>query len=487
MICFLVGITQLACKKLISVDDPINTITTEGIFSDDATANAAMAGVYSVMINGTNGNRSYDSHNSIFSAGLAGSLGALSADELYIPSYLSSTLNYYVFNRLTAMNAESSVPLWISAYDIIYKANSVIEGIAASKSAALHLDVRKRLTGEAKFIRAFSYFYLCNFFGDVPMVLTVDFNKTINLPRMPTASVYKQIITDLKEAEAALPADFVSENSERVIPNKWAAALLLARVYLYTGDYANAAITASTVINNSAFSLEPELKDVFLTGSREVIWQLKQTANDPELKNATPEGSRLLPYQKVHHSPAPFVITDQTLSAFEKGDQRKVVWLDSTDYVHDPTAPSAISYYPFKYITGIYNADANQPQPQYYVVLRLAEAYLIRAEAAAHGAGGGLSAAIKDLNAIRDRADVTNLSDNLSQQDVLKAVAHERRIELFSEWAHRWFDLKRTGQASKELSLIPNKKPWLGDYQLLYPIPLKEIMADHFLLQNPGY
>lgn len=487
LFCFLVGTINLACKKLISIDKPINTITTEGIFSQDATANAAMAGVYSSMINGTNGDRAYDSHIKVFSAGLSTCLAALSSDELHVSSYLSSTLNYYGTNQLTALNAQASVPLWTSAYDVIYKANSVIEGIAASKAPALHDDVRKRLTGEAKFIRAFSYFYLCNFFGDVPMVLTVDFNQTARLPKMPKAKVYQQIIADLKDAEALLLPDYSTENVERVIPNKWAATLLLARVYLYTGDYTNAATSASTVINNPAFILEPALKDVFSTTSREVIWQLKQTAEDGTLRNATPEGTNFLPYQDVHHGRIPYTVTSQFMAAYEAGDQRKLVWLDSTDYVNDPNSPPAISYYPFKYITGIYNADSGQPQPQYYVVFRLAEAYLIRAEAAAHGAGGGLSTAIKDLNSIRDRADLNDLNDNLNQQEVINAVARERRIEFFAEWGHRWFDLKRTGQASTVLPLISAKQPWLGDYQLLYPIPTAEITADRFLLQNPGY
>jgi len=66
-------------------------------------------------------------------------------------------------------------------------------------------------------------------------------------------------------------------------------------------------------------------------------------------------------------------------------------------------------------------------------------------------------------------------------------VAHERQTELFAEWGHRWLDLKRTGQAGAVLSVIPLKQPWLGNYQLLYPIPYTEIQDDPSLVQNPGY
>jgi hypothetical protein len=124
---------------------------------------------------------------------------------------------------------------------------------------------------------------------------------------------------------------------------------------------------------------------------------------------------------------------------------------------------------------------------EYYMVLRLAEQYLIRAEAEANGAGGGTAAAIADLNVIRGRAGLPALSPSLTPAQVITAVAHERQTELFAEWGHRWLDLKRTGQAGAVLSVIPLKQPWLGAYQLLYPIPFTETQDDPNLVQNPGY
>jgi hypothetical protein len=485
LLCLFIMTIHLACKKLITVKEPINTITTADVFSTDALATSAMAGAYSVMINGNDNASAFNS----FSAGISTYLGGVSSDELYSYLTASNGVDPYNTNHVTIFNSGTSFPVWSSAYTTIYKANAVIEGIAASKSAMLHDDVRNELTAEAKFIRAFSYFYLTNFFGDVPMALTVDFNQTQNLPRMPQQQVYAQIIKDLKEAQAALSADYSIGKGERIIPNKWAATLLLARVYLYMRDYTSAAAQATAVVNNaSLFALEGDLNNVFLTNSREAVWQLKQSATNEYLKNATAEGYRFLP--PALNWSALYCLTDQLLSGFEPGDQRRIAWVGATDNSDNGSGtplPPVTSYYPYKYKIGSGNGDAAQPLNEYYMTLRFAEAYLIRAEAAANGAAGSTAAAIADLNVIRNRAGLPNLANTLSQQQVIAAVAKENQIEFFAEWGHRWFDLKRTGQASGVLSVIPLKQPWAGDYQLLYPIPPEEIKADHFLMQNPGY
>jgi len=489
LFCILCCALQMACKKLIEIGEPINTLTTTEIFSTDATATSAMSGVYSTMINGFDGGLASTSSQSVFSAGLTTKLGAVSSDELFSSSYVSNINgDVYGANKLTVINATISPTIWSSAYSIIYKANSVIEGIAASKSASLHNNVREELTGEAKFIRAFCYFYLTNFFGDVPMALTVDFNKTANLPRMSRDQVYQQIIKDLKDAQAVLAADNSQGKGERTIPNKWAATLLLARAYLYTGDYNNASIEASSIISNHAtYSLEADLNQVFSTSSNEAVWQLKQTSEDAQLKNATPEGLLFSAGDLNHHGYVQYGLTSQLISAFEPNDKRWTTWVDSTDYLIDSTKPGRNTYFPHKYIIGTQNSGLGQPVPQYYMVLRLADAYLIRAEASVNGASGGLGTAISDLNSIRHRAGLPDLNTNLNQLQLKNAIARERQIEFFAEWGHRWFDLKRTGQASAVLSVIPAKQPWLGDGQLLYPIPRGEIIADHFLTQNPGY
>ncbi|MFX1708941.1 RagB/SusD family nutrient uptake outer membrane protein [Chitinophaga sp. CC14] len=477
-----------SCRKLIAIPAPVNTITTTQVFSTETKANAAMAGVYSVMINGDKMFNTLLVGQSFFSAGLVTIMGGLSSGEMY--NYAGSdeqALYVLSTNKLGIYQAEKANMAWETAYKTIYAANSVIEGIAASTALALRDSTRKALTGEAKFVRAFSYFYLTNLFGDVPLALTVDFNQTRNMPRTPQQQVYQQIVADLKDAEANMPESYPTSNGERVRPNKATATALLARVYLYLGEYVNAVAAATTLIDNTAaYGLETDLTHVFLKESREAIWQLKQTTTDASLKNATPEGYQFLPLVFITGS-SNFVLSDQLLKVFEEGDQRYVAWTDSTNNSNATGTFPGITHYPSKYKIGSGNGAFGADAKEYYVVFRLAEMYLVRAEAAANGGPGGTATAIADLNVIRHRAGLGDLPANLTAVQVKAAVAKERQTELFAEWGHRWFDLKRTGMAHDVLSAMQLKQPWLGDYQLLYPIPVSEIIANHFLTQNPGY
>lgn len=486
-ICALLSLTSVSCKKLVEIPPPIDTITTGEIFSTEPQAEGAMAGVYNNMIHGADPQFIEWAGTNTFSAGLVTIAGGLSSGEMY--HYMGShEAGYYALstNKLSIHNNDYPTKIWNSAYSVIYGANSVIEGIAASNSPMLRDSVRRELTGEAKLVRAFSYFYLTNFFGDVPLALTIDFNKTVNIPKTPQAGLYRQIIQDLKDAEAALPPDYSVGKMKRVRPNKWAAAAMLARTYLYTRDYQNAALKATEVIGQAGlYQLEQDLNAVFLTGSREAIWQLKQTEQGFLLKNATPEGFALYP-GPPNTSSSYFNLSDALIGAFEPGDLRYEHWLDST--LNIPVGvPGNKTYYPAKYKVGGTNAVAGAPALEYQMVMRLAEMYLVRADARVNGAPGGKDGAIDDLNEIRRRAGLGLLSKSLSEDAVKAAVAKERQVELFAEWGHRWLDLKRNSTANAVLTSMPLKLPWAGDYQLLYPIPVREVQNNSALIQNDRY
>lgn len=484
LIVILAGLLS-ACKRLVTIPDPVNTLTSNQVFDDEKQATAAMAGVYTQMINGSSAvSTSTNTAFSTFSDGLSTILGGLSSDELLV-SQTGSLLNYNTNKIINPTDGGYAESIWQSAYRAIYGCNSVIEGLAASTSAKISDGVKKELTGESKFIRAFSYLYLTSYFGDVPLALTIDFNQTATMARTKQQQVYQQIVNDLKDAQTLLFADSAATMSGRVYPSKWAATALLARTYLYSGDYADAAEQATAVIGNgNIFHLESDLNNVFLTASNEAIWQLKQSNTMSNLGNATPEGMAFQPIP-LNTGPVALYLTPQLLNDFETGDQRMASWVAHTDFLSSNVLTRF--YYPNKYRSGGSNISIGGPIIEMYVVLRLAECYLIRAEAEANGAGGGLSAAIADLNTIRRRAGLSDLPGSLSQDQAIAAVARERRIELFCEWGHRWLDLKRTGKAHDVLSSIAGKQPWLGDYQLLYPIPQNEIVDDHNLAQNPGY
>lgn len=459
-----------SCKDIVDIPGPINSIITEKVFENDNQANSAMAGAYSELINeATLG----------FGNGATTALCSSSADELNI-----STLypNPAYTNKLISSDLNTA-NIWVTAYRNVFNANAIIEGIEASSSLKLHNEVRVKLTAEAKFLRAYGYFYLVNLFGDVPLVLTSDFNKTARMERTPKAQVYAQIVKDLQDAKADLVADFSgSKLGERIRPNKWAATAMLARVYLFMGDYTNAAAAATEVIGQSGlFELKTDLNDVFLVNNREAIWQLQHNNKVSPRGNATPEGYVSAPYKSdLTKEYFGIRLTDELVQQFENNDKRKSSWLM-------PVAKNgAVDYFVYKYKVGIGTSSIEGKITEYYTMLRLAEQYLIRAEALTLGSQQ-LDLAIADLNVIRHRAGIDDLPSGLSKAAVILAIEKERRTEFFSEWGHRWLDLKRTGRAHDVLSVIPVKQPWAGDYQLLYPIPLTEIRVNNKLTQNPGY
>jgi hypothetical protein len=466
--------TMLSCNKLVEIPEPKDTLTTVKVFNNDAQAKGAMVSVYSEMIN--TAGVYYG-----FGCGLTTMLAGLSSDELESPT---GGYNEFIRNSLLATDVTSPA-LWSSAYRAIYGSNAVIEGIEASTSASLHAQTRTELIAEAKFMRAFSYFYLVNFYGDVPLALTTDFNKLVTMSRTPKAEVYTQMLKDLEDATQGLPADYSSGGGERIRPNKWVVKSLLARVYLYLGENDKALAQANEVIGQTGlFKLETaDLNNVFLKNSSEAIWQLKQdTQRDPR-GNATPEGFTFIPNPTLT-GPVSISISKSLKDAFEPGDLRRSSWIGTSEILAG--SPATPLLFPYKYKTGRENkALGVDNATEYYMVFRLGEQYLIRAEA--YALLGQTSLAINDLNALRNRAGLQSLSTTLTKEETVAAVAKERQTELFLEWGHRWFDLKRTGKASAVLSAIPVKQPWRGDYQLLYPIPVDEIRKDHFLTQNPNY
>jgi hypothetical protein len=398
-----------------------------------------------------------------------------SADELTDRTPGDESGDRFLCNTLTALQSSGQVSnfLWQPAYYDIYCANAVIAGVAASKG--ISASTASQLTGEAKFIRAFCYFYLTNLIENIPLDLNIDFNKTILLSESSQEQVYQQIINDLQDAQNLMISDFSLTNGQPIRANRWAATALLARVYLYQGEWASADSAATAVINSGLFSLVG-LDSVFLANSNEAILQLQPANNYPY---ATWEGNTFIPYDS--NSYAAYWLTPQLLNAFEPGDQRRVAWVDSTD----PQGLGTYYYYPNKYKV---MAGTSWPATENYTLLRLAEQYLIRAEAEAEpGKQQNISQAEADIDVIRARAGLPALSTGLSQPQILDSLQQENRIEFFAEWGHRWLDLKRWAIAIQTLGTISYKKANIDSTQLLYPIPMAEIQADPNLIQNRGY
>lgn len=370
-------------------------------------------------------------------------------------------------NDLNARQS-SNYLLWSSCFDAIYAANSIIEGVTTSSS--LSVDIKKQLEGEAKFVRAFTYFYLVNLFGNVPLIITTNYTANKSAHRQSVSNVYDQIIKDLLDAKALLNEGLVLGEKNR--PNKIAANSLLARCYLYRGEWNKAIDESSIVLNDNRYQLETDLTKTFLANSKEAIWQMMH----PLYLDATNEGSIFtLSYTPSFSTPAS--ITTNLLNSFETDDLRLNNWVSSYSDEVDTY------YYPSKYknvYTGMSHTNV-----EYSMVLRLAEQFLIRAEARARN--NDLSGAIDDIDVIRKRAGLSliiNSNPGISQSDLLLAIEQERKVEFFAEWGHRWLDLKRNDRANSVLSY----KSFWDQNDVLYPVPEQEILADPNLKpQNNGY
>lgn len=463
-----------SCNKLVEINPPTNSISTVQVFKDSVDAVSALDGIYTSMAN--------SGYNTWFGNGNLTQFGGASADELLIfASFYTQPGDDIMYNRVQSQPDGNFIEgyFWTPPYQYIYQANAVIEGVNNSKG--ISASAKSQFIGEALFFRAFLHFYLVNLFGPVPVITTTDYASNAKASRSAVPQVYQSIINDLRTAEDLLVGDYSAGGGERIKANKWAAAALLARAYLYDEKWDSAERSATEIINNtSMFSLDSDLNSVFLKNTSEAILQWNLNVAYPPF-NATAEGITLIPYDSTT-SPTLY-LNQQLLNAFEPGDLRKLDWLGATNY------QGVTYYYPDKYKVGPVQSGPGNSATEYYMVLRLAEQYLIRAEARVMQ-NTNLNGAISDLNAIRERAHLPDLPATLSQSQINSAVMQERRIELFAEWGHRWFDLKRTRTVDSVMTIATPLKgggsTW-QTFQQLYPIPFSQLQKSPNLTQNPGY
>lgn len=461
------------CKKLIDVNAPYTSLNAGNVYTSDATAASVLTNTYAVMSDNDNG---IDGIPSLYL------YGSLSADELTLYATSTSGQNAFYINSLSAVSG-SGTQYWRTIYPQIFIYNSAIEGLTASSS--LTPAVKTELLGEAKFMRALSYFYLVNLYGDVPLVTSTDYKINALLPRTSKSDVYAQIVKDLNEAINALSAVYLKADAltpypaggeERTRPTKWAAYALLARSYLFMGQYANAETAATAVINNFGYYSLTTLNNVFLKNNKEAIWQLQPVYNAN--RSNTGEGYMfVLLSVGPNTNDNPVYLSSTVLNAFESGDQRAINWVGNVK------VGTTTYYYPNKYKIG----NVSTTTQEYSTVFRLAEQYLIRAEARAQL--NNISGAQTDLNMIRTRAGLPNTAASTTAT-LQAAIMHERQVELFTEYGHRWLDLKRTGTIDAVMGTggaCAAKGGVWNTIQQLYPIPQSELTTDPNLTQNPGY
>lgn len=440
----------ISCNKLVTVS-PTANISTAIAYSDSTTTEANVNGIYYQL-----------QQAGVMYTSTYYSTYPLLSDEAGVGSATNAFMLEFASNLITTSNTNVS-SLWSNNLKTIYQANSVLENV--KNLSFLSTAKKNQFMGEARFLRAYCYFILTSYFGKVPLATTSDYKVNDALSRIDTATIYQFVISELRAADSLLPSGYAAFNSARIRACREAAEALLARVYLYKGDWANAELYATEVINSPLFTLQTALSNIWTPNSPESIWEIWASSTSYAYQNFTAQS--LLPMNASSTLLPSVVPSSRLVASFEAGDARK------TNYLSYQAAGNY--YYVYKYRDRTTGTD----QPK---ILRLAEMYLVRAEARAWQ--NNLTGAAADINLIRNRAGLPNTTAS-AQPDLLMAVMQERYVELCFE-GFRWLDLKRTGTVDAVMGAY-RPASWKPTAKLL-PVPATELGANPNLLpQNAGY
>lgn len=388
----------------------------------------------------------------------------------------------YIWNY----SADVTSGMWGNAYYVISAANNVINNLEGkdSESGVTAQDLNN-LKAECLFIRALNYHTLLLYYAQpytyqpdgpgVPIMLVTE----ISTPARNTVKeVYTQIVADLKEAESIIAEDYERAGvvDAKSVVSKPAIQALLSRVYLYMGDWQNAADYATKVIDNAQFSLwtaeeYPTVwtKEVADEGGEVIFEFYGKKSND--YYNSWDDISYVTNPDGYKDGGASADLTD----LFAEGDVRASLFRTSKD---------AEEKTPQLYTTKYAGKGDGTPDCNNIIVLRLSEMYLNRAEAILNGANVAGTTAIADVNAIRANRGVEPLK-SLGFAD----MKLERRLELNYEGHYLW-DLARWGDPVQRTDFTATdnfKDIPFPSYKWALPIPQREIDINPNLVQNPEY
>jgi len=358
---------------------------------------------------------------------------------------------------------------------------------------------KEKILAETRFLRAYYYFELVKFFGDVPLIIDkrIGIDEATQIERSPKSEVYAQIETDLKYAAGIL--DPIATVQGRA--TKGAALSLLGKVYLYQNKYSDAAATFDEVIASNAYSLVANYGDLFQVNnenSSESVFSVQYSGLEGGSYgcliclegNAAPGFQGIRQYNgPVYGDGNSYNLPTQSLyDAFSPLDSRRNhSILDIDAFIAAQPNPETISYaigagghtgfYNNKYIKRLGELglpDNDLTSPLNYMAIRYSDVLLMAAEA--HYLNGNTSLAQQLVNQVRGRAGVQGVSVNS-----INVIYKERRYEFAGE-GHRFFDLVRTGQAATFIEGFQTGK------NEIFPLPQVEIdLAGGNWSQNPGY
>lgn len=356
---------------------------------------------------------------------------------------------------------------------------------------------KEQVLAQARFLRAYYYFELVKWFGDVPLSVDkrIQFGDQFTLDRTPKVDVYAQIELDLQYAADNLP----STQAEEGRITKGAAQALLGKVYLYQDKFSLAATILDQVIGGP-YDLVTDYESIFeqegennIESVFEVQYTDKEGAGFGCLQCS--EGNVAVGFNGIRNYTGPFfdsgfsfnVPTQEVVDEFEDGDIRKDVAILDIEAWAEETGASYFEgfehtgYYNRKYIArqgDLNTGDANLTNPNNYRAIRFADVLLMAAEAYNRGGIDDDKAKLY-LNRVRSRAELAAVDATGSA--LTDAIYHERRVELVGE-GHHFFDLVRTNRAAQEID------GFVAGKHEVFPIPSVEIeLAGSRWAQNPGY
>jgi len=480
----------LACNKHLD-ETAYSSIYTKDFYSNAAEAEAASTAVYGGL---------YDLYNG------GGTVFApeWSADQMFPRNVVArGSVTLFTYDpQYSAMNSfgrghESPMTIWENSYRGIEKANWVLAKVPATP---MDVDRRNAILGEAYFLRAFFHWMLAKNYGDV-VIKIAPTNSIENsyVGKSTRKEVYQQIYKDLDQAIKLLPDYTPAMVKGRA--SKQAAELLHAKAALYDENWNVALEKARAVINSGKYSLMPSVKDLFDPAKEDIARQ--------EVLFAVEMNMNLNPvrWSQVHYFAAPLGSSEYNkggagamyaymsfFNSFDPMDTRRSL-LDTTyKTATGAVIPQAridtrlatkdlVLMSKYKDVNSI-GSYANNNIP----ILRLADAYLIAAEAEAR-LNGPAGTAYTHINTVRRRAGLPDLNAGLSREAFIDAVLQERSWEFFGE-ADRWYDLTRTNSFLTVIPRVVN-----ADYPVrnplprhkYFPIPQVEINANPKLEQNPAW
>lgn len=439
----LIGTSLLSCNKFLEVN-PKDSTSDDQTIVDGNSAQTAVRGIYNAL-------ESNDYYGYTFQT-----LGFFSGDNIQYVG--SQTVNQQLTNHAVISDLAAVGTAWSAIYNVINRSNNVLAKVPSLAVSASFTDtLKKQLLGEAYFLRALSYFDLARTWGGVQLVLTptASASDQTALKRSTLAETYAQVLRDLTAAETLLP-----NTTNRIRATKKTAYALHARYALYQKDWANAELYANKIIGDNNYVLIAPYNAFFAnnaTATQESVFELYYNTNVTNTQgyNWAPTTNGGVGWV----TPTSGIIS--LLTNPSVGGNRSTL-------LQTVTASNVTKYFGTLY----YRTAGTDPA----FLIRLAELYLIRAEARAQL--GDLTGGGNDLNAVRARAGLS-ASNAGTKGDLLLAIENENRIEFAFE-NHRWYDLVRTGRAGAVLGISDNNK-------LLLPIPYAQLLVDANLVQNPGY